>query len=642
MRDALDGDVPDRGGPAVGAQRVDVLLGVLGRGALLGDHQDVRARPLGHRVREVLAGDLLAGAVAAGEPDLDLVPGPGALDLGAVLVEPVVVLAAVDVTALPGLEVLVVRAPAVDPVVELLVLQRLAGRDGDLLVLAAGRVGGGEGVDGEVGRAQADGGRGPVGVRGALADGEGEGDVLGELRLDELLVVREVEAGGAVLGLPPVVRVGRRGGLAGGHLGREHHDAVDVGGVAVGLAVGGVELGGHLRVVAGDGRVLGGAGEGLVGDVVGGGGGHLPAHAVEDQLGGGVVVDGVVEADALLEGVEGGGLGFGGGPGAAVGLAGLVGRGALVVVAPLEGEVAVEVDAVAGGDPAVAVVVAQVLAPQALAVGGVRVVVAVGVGAEQEPQLAGVHQLRDPLVLAVVVERVVHQPPGHLGGDPLAGVLVGHVEHGGLVAVLGLLRVLADLQGEDVLALDGLADGDDLGERRVLLGRAQDLLLEPARTAVRAEHAVAGGLGPGQALGRDPVLGEPDALGGELTGLGCGEEELDPGGPGLRGPLAELVGVLARGEDERHLFPGDVGVVDPHLLGAGRGAGRGGAGPGLGGRGQGGECGSDDECACGEDDSRAVTHVPPWASAATKGSDARLKTGPCSCQWGIPQRGPHE
>ncbi len=167
----------------------------------------------------------------------------------------------------------------------------------------------------------------------------------------------------------------------------------------------------------------------------------------------------------------------------------------------------------------------------------------------------------------------MHQPPGHLGGDPLTGVLVGHVEDRRLVAVLGLLGVLADLQGEDVLALDGLADGDDLGEPRVLLRGPQDLLLEAALAAVRAEHPVPGGLGTGETLGGNLALGQLDAPGREFFGLAAAEEELDPGGSGLRGPLGELVRVLPRGEDERDLFPGDVGVVDPYLVGAGCGAG---------------------------------------------------------------------
>ena len=69
-----------------------------------------------------------------------LSPDARVLDLGAVLVEVDVVLAAVGLAALPGLEVLVVRTAAVDAVVELLVAHRLAGGDGDFLVPAA-RVG---------------------------------------------------------------------------------------------------------------------------------------------------------------------------------------------------------------------------------------------------------------------------------------------------------------------------------------------------------------------------------------------------------------------------------------------------------------------------------------------------------------------
>lgn len=44
----------------------------------------------------------------------------------------------------------------------------------------------------------------------------------------------------------------------------------------------------------------------------------------------------------------------------------------------------------------------------------------------------------------------------------------------------------------------------------------------------------------------------------------------------LGGPFGELVGVLAGSEDERHLFAGDVRVVDPHLVGGGGSVLRGG------------------------------------------------------------------
>lgn len=241
--------------------------------------------------------------------------------------------------------------------------------------------------------------------------------------------------------------------------------------------------------------------ERLVHDVVRGVGGHLPADSVEEEFGGGVVVDAVREPDPLLERVERLGLGLGARSGAAVGLAGGVGGRTLVVVAPLVGEVAVEVDAVANGDGAVAVVVVQVLAPQTLVGAGERVVVAVGVGRDDEPQFGGVDDLLDPLVGLVVVQVVVEQPPGHLRGDPLARVLVGHVEDGGLGAVLGVLRVLGQFEREDVLAVDGLADGDGLGEAGVGLGGGEDLLLEAAAAAVGAVHAVGGGVDAGLGLG---------------------------------------------------------------------------------------------------------------------------------------------
>src|SRR5690606_38246115 len=216
----------------------------------------------------------------------------------------------------------------------------------------------------------------------------------GDRLLDQLLVVREGDDRPAVARLPGVVRVGLRGRLAGRHLGGEHRHAVDVGRVSVGLAVRGVQLGGELWEVAGDRGVAGRAGQGAVQDIVGRRGGDLPADPVEQEFGGGVVVDAVGEADPLLEGVDGPGLRLGSRAGAPIGLAGRVGGRPLVVVAPLVGEVAVEVDAVTGADHAVAVDVAQVLAPQAVRVGGEGVVVAVGVGRQHEPQFGGVH---DPL-----------------------------------------------------------------------------------------------------------------------------------------------------------------------------------------------------------------------------------------------------
>ncbi len=622
VRGALFGHVPDRRAAAAGLERVDVRACLRGLRALLGDDEDVRAGPLGHGVGEVLAGDVPAPAGLSGEPHLDLVARPAVSHRGPVLVEVEVVLPAVPLAAPPAPEVHAVRAAAVDAVLELLVAHGLAGDDGDLLAPAA-RVGRGEPVRGEVGGLQADRGGRPVGVGRGLGDGERERDVLGELLLDQLLVVGEVEARPAVAGVPLVVRVGVGRGLAGRHLGGEHRHAVDVGRVAVRLAVGGVELGGELRVVARDRRVAGGAGEGPVEDVVGGRRGHLPADSVEEEFGGRVVVDAVGEADALLEGVDGPGLRFGAGARAAVGLAGGVGGRALVVVAPLVGEVAVEVDAVAGGDGAVAVDVPQVLAPQTVVVVGEGVVVAVGVGGEDEPQFRGVDDLLDPLVRRVRVQVVVHQPPGHLRGDPLPCVLVGHVEDGRFRPVPRVPGLPRELQGKDVLALDRLSDGDDLGEVRVLPRGAQDLLPQAALSAVRAEHAVGGVLDAVGRAGGQSVLGEVDALFLQFLGLSVGQIDLDGGGAPVGHPFAEFVPVLPRRQEQGHLLLGDVGAEDLDFLGVG---GRGVSGLCLG---DGCEARSaDQERADSEDRSRSVSHEPPreWSATAANRCQAHDTT----------------
>ena len=257
-----------------------------------------------------------------------------------------------------------------------------------------------------------------------------------------------------------------------------------LGGVGVGVAVGGVELGGDVGVVAGHRRLLVVAGHRLVDDVVRGRGAHLPARAVEEQLGGGVVVDEELEAhppesssSASVSGSE---------PARARGRSRRgVRRGALVVVAPLGREVAVQVDTVARGDGPVAVVVPQVLAPQPLA-GLEGEVVAVGVRDRHEPQLGGLHQPGDPRVLAVPVEERVHEPTHHLGGDPLAGVLGTEVEHRGTLAVLGLACVLGDLEGQDLLPLHGRAVADQLGDPRVLRSRLTQLLLQTTVARVAA------------------------------------------------------------------------------------------------------------------------------------------------------------
>ena len=216
-----------------------------------------------------------------------------------------------------------------------------------------------------------------------------------------------------------------------------------------------------------------------------------------------MVVDEELEADPRHQAVDRPGLGLRGGTGSPVGLTARLGRRALVVVAPLGREVAVEVDAVVGGDPAVAVVVAQVLAPQPVA-GCEREVVAVGVGDRDEPQLGRVDQLGDRRVGAVAVDDVVGEAAHHLRRDPLPGVLGAEVERRRPAAVTDAAGVPGHLEGDDVLALHRLADRDQLGDVRMLGGELLELVLQAARRAVGPEHRAA-------ACGRPSGVSDPEA-----------------------------------------------------------------------------------------------------------------------------------
>src|SRR5690606_36390439 len=146
----------------------------------------------------------------------------------------------------------------------------------------------------------------------------------------------------------------------------------------------------------------------------------------------------------------------------------------------------------------------------------------------------------------------------------------------------------------------------------VALCGAEDLLLETAIAAVRAEHALGGLLHAVGRAGREPVLGEPHTLLLELLGLSGGEVDLDGGGAPVGDLLTEFVAVLARGQEQRHLLAGDGGAQDPDLvLVAGRRAGR----SCLGGRCEAGA--ADEERAGSEDRSRSSSHEPPWGWSAT-------------------------
>ena len=437
---AHDVEVVDVGGVAGRLDGGHVLVGVLRLGeaplrraepghVLHGEHEHVAADVLVHGVGEALARGLCA-AVAADEADLDGVTGVRC-DRRAVLGVPHVVRVPVTLPALPLDGPRRAGPAAVDRVLGADVAQRPLADDRDLLL---GAVRHRERVGDQVRRVDAQDRVGVIGVVGRLSERERERDVLLELLLDEVLVVREDKLARAVLRQPLVVGVDRGRDLAGGHLRREPEGAVLHLHVRIGVAVGGVELGGDVRVVARDGRVVVVAGERPIDDIVGRRGGHLVPDAVEQQLGRGVVVDEEVEVDAGEQCVERLRLRLAVGRRPAVGVAHRVGRGALVVVAPVGGEVAVEVDAVAERDLAVAVVVAQVLAPQPIPLGEGEVV-PVDVLHREEPQLAGVDEVGDLLVGPVAVQHVMHEPAHHLGRDPLTRVLGAHVHDRGTAPV---------------------------------------------------------------------------------------------------------------------------------------------------------------------------------------------------------------
>ena len=268
---------------------------------------------------------------------------------------------------------------------------------------------------------------------------------------------------------------------------------------------------------------------------------------------------------------------------------------ALLVQAPRGRVVAVRVDAVLGvAEHAVAVVVAHRLAPEALGrlaqcdvgLGGVRraddpvgvlvdvgaaqrvgrvgdqrgaahlvvrgaearaagerVVVAVRVLDREEPELVAAQQLGD-LGIVGVLEPPRRHAPADLGRDPLAGVVDGGEQHRRARAVGDVARVLGDLEGDDVLALAGLADHDQLGQAAVFGGQRGHLVLDAAGLGVGAEHVVervrrvAAGLGLG---GRLPLarLARGDLVGD--LGLGhvrAGDDLLEREALGAR--LARL------------------------------------------------------------------------------------------------------
>ncbi len=220
-----------------------------------------------------------------------------------------------------------------------------------------------------------------------------------------------------------------------------------------------------------------GAGERGVDRVVGVRRADLPALRVQDPVPERVPVGHERGLDPVDQPLHGLGLRLRRRARPAVGVAGLRGRRALVVVVEVLVEVAVGVDAVAGRDLAVAVVVPQVLPPQPLDVE--RVLVAVGVGHDDEPQLGVLQEAPDLSVVGPpAVDHVVQRPSIDLDRDPLTGVLRRRVEHGGAAAVADAPGALGDLERDELAALVGLPQHLELHELGVVGGDLVQLVAD--------------------------------------------------------------------------------------------------------------------------------------------------------------------
>jgi hypothetical protein len=165
-------------------------------------------------------------------------------------------------------------------------------------------------------------------------------------------------------------------------------------------------------------------------------------------------------------------------------------------------------------------------------------------------------------------------------------VLRAGIQDRRLLAVLVVPRALADLHRENVLAVDGLADSDGLGDRRVVGGGLLELRLDAAFAGVLLVDLVAIGRQRIRLLGRGlavHLLGlHLDALLGQLLGLPRADDRLDPHlrlFAALSGDLAELQVVTVDAEVDElgdlaagHLSDVDIEMVVPRSGDRGAGA----------------------------------------------------------------------
>jgi hypothetical protein len=193
-------------------------------------------------------------------------------------------------------------------------------------------------------------------------------------------------------------------------------------------------------------------------------------------------------------------------------------------------EVAVGIHAVVGRDLAVAVVVAQVLAPQPILVEGV--LVPVRVRDDEEPELRSLKQPPDlPVAGLPAVDEVVQEAAVHLDGDPLPRVLERRVQHRRPRAVPLAAGVIRHLQRDQLPALVRLAENFELDQAGVLPSYAVQLVPNSSRFIPRSPNVEA----PDRLCGSlrahrpaSPVALQPqlDAGRSQLGALGIGENDI--------------------------------------------------------------------------------------------------------------------
>jgi hypothetical protein len=205
-----------------------------------------------------------------------------------------------------------------------------------------------------------------------------------------------------------------------------------------------------------------------------------------------------------------------------------------------------------------------------------RVLIAVGVGHEDEPEFGRLQELADLTVIGPpLVDEVVHQPPVDLGGDPFTCVLGRAVEDGRTRTVRYVASALGQLDRDDLATLSGVAEDLELHQLRVVPGRGVELVADAPGLVERAPDGEAvGGLFcrelPDGLAALDAGQLEVDSPVPKPVGLGLVEDHVQLGAVRDLSVAAHLDALLA---DRRYLGGLDhcgVGVQPIRICGRAR------------------------------------------------------------------------